>query len=803
MDSFDRLNHLTRPAVQNLPRLEHQPPAFNTRYVIKSEGGASVKASDQETQTKTWFKSPPLTAQTIRLIRAVKLFAESHDQGFVDKLNQGNWTWIQLAIFDNDEATSPRKGRDGQELVVISHSNDVNSKQYKWLQGETFDTSRSFLKLLEAGNVIAVRLCARYGSWEISADNGYLVIDIGDDNNPVPIIPIQINSDDPVPHRRNVEAWYEEVKTSHKTGLELSLFIRAMKNFQLLPPEDQLSYYRIAGIHGYPYNVSWNMGKEPIPLDDKDIDNKVKNGQGGYYCEHSTYLFPTWHRAYMMLFERRISDLMMEEAATRAKETEEWVLAAKRWRLPYWDWASKPRLPDLARDEKISIIKSWNGQAQAQPLVEELDNPMYRFQMPGLQPMGDVTYGNYRISNQGAVPWEKCKGTSRHAISITDPTRRWVDGYSDAKEVDRSLQGAHSELSNRTLKDAVFRLLTYEYTTKYVHFATDKYDPKSLKNAPGDKAKGYLNLEQIHNSVHDLTGSGDTGYGHMSAVAVAAFDPVFWLHHCNIDRLLHLWQCSNPGNWFHKKRGQSVDETLQKGSPQKALIPFHSSSKVNDFYNSNMVRDVDALNYTYDYMEEVTDEFGDMIPEKSHLYINKLYGPPKSAYEYRREELDPVINVIYNRHALGGRPYSLLFFLGAVDHEVPYRRQKNLVGSIFTFSTTLVEGATTCKNCYEQQRDKVLSRAQVPLTRVVPIENRQKPEEAMEYFKTNLKWIAVLATGEVVERGSLADLDITLLIGKNQLRGDLGKDGFGRENLFKFDDYQKQEFDWDGSYASN
>jgi hypothetical protein len=31
---------------------------------------------------------------------------------------------------------------------------------------------------------------------------------------------------------------------------------------------------------------------------------------------------------------------------------------------------------------------------------------------------------------------------------------------------------------------------------------------------------------------------------------VAAFDPIFFLHHCNVDRLLALWQVTaNVANW--------------------------------------------------------------------------------------------------------------------------------------------------------------------------------------------------------------------------------------------------------------
>ncbi|KAF5530185.1 di-copper centre-containing protein [Fusarium napiforme] len=791
MDSFDRLNHLTQPAVQNLPKLE-QPVAVHTRYAVRSEQDASVSASSATVETKIWFKSPPLATLTLRMIRAIKLFAESHDQGSVSNLEQGNWTWFELIILENEEATSPKKDCKGKELVVTSHPNKVGSKAYEWMQGDTFDTSRHFLKSLEAGNVIAVRLCARFAGWKISAKNGHLVIDIRDDNDPFPITPISINTNDAIPPRRNIESWYDEAKTNNKTALELSLFIRAMKTFQSLPPDNQLSFYRIAGIHGYPYNVSWNMGKAPIPLDAPDMRKRMEGDERGFYCHHNDYLFPTWHRAYMMLFERRVSDLMMEEAVARGKENKEWIAAARRWRLPYWDWALKPSLPDIARNDKISIVKSWDGQAQ--PQYENVDNPMYRFQMPGHSPMGDDTYGNYRIDNKKDTPWDLCIGTSRHGITLRDKERKWVEGVSNNEQVDLSLQGVHKDLSCLTLRDAVYRLLTHDYTTKYVNFASTKHDKEKMEKAPGDTAKGYLNLEQIHNSVHDFIGGGTdrAGIGHMGSVPVAAFDPIFWLHHCNIDRLLHLWQCNNPGNWFHQKPGQEVED-----SPQKDLVPFHASAEPDDFFNSNKVRHIDALNYTYDYMDQITDEFGDMIPAKSHSYINKLYGPPEQAFQHHEESTDPLINIVYNRYCLNGKSYTLLFFLGEVDHTAPYNQQKNLVGSIFTFSTALEEDTITCKNCYEQKRANVLSRAQVPLTRAVPIEQREESEAAMSYFQENLKWTAINEAGKVVAREKLTDLEITLFIGVNKLQGSLG-----RESLFKFDGYKEQKFNWESAYVA-
>jgi tyrosinase len=63
-------------------------------------------------------------------------------------------------------------------------------------------------------------------------------------------------------------------------------------------------------------------------------------------------------------------------------------------------------------------------------------------------------------------------------------------------------------------------------------------------------------LEDIHNSVHVWVG------GHMSEIPFAAYDPVFWAHHCMIDRVWRLWQLQHPG--------ASVPATLLR----QALPPF-------------------------------------------------------------------------------------------------------------------------------------------------------------------------------------------------------------------------------------
>jgi tyrosinase len=52
-------------------------------------------------------------------------------------------------------------------------------------------------------------------------------------------------------------------------------------------------------------------------------------------------------------------------------------------------------------------------------------------------------------------------------------------------------------------------------------------------------------LEQTpHNDVHGLVG-GPSGF--MGAFDTAPLDPVFWLHHANIDRLWESWRKGVPG----------------------------------------------------------------------------------------------------------------------------------------------------------------------------------------------------------------------------------------------------------------
>jgi tyrosinase len=80
-------------------------------------------------------------------------------------------------------------------------------------------------------------------------------------------------------------------------------------------------------------------------------------------------------------------------------------------------------------------------------------------------------------------------------------------------------------------------------------------------------------LEGIHNQVHMWVG------GTMTNIETAAYDPLFWAHHCMIDRLWYLWQLDHPG------------VNLPASYLDQALAPFEMTVR--------QTLDVTTLGYDY------------------------------------------------------------------------------------------------------------------------------------------------------------------------------------------------------------
>jgi hypothetical protein len=99
-------------------------------------------------------------------------------------------------------------------------------------------------------------------------------------------------------------------------------------------------------------------------------------------------------------------------------------------------------------------------------------------------------------------------------------------------------RNAAERLELRTVRKQLNNAL---YAGSYERFSSSPVS-KSVAGVVVD----YVPLETPHNHLHDIIG-GDNG--NMSQVNISAFDPVFWLHHCNMDRHFYTWMYMNSGGF--------------------------------------------------------------------------------------------------------------------------------------------------------------------------------------------------------------------------------------------------------------
>ncbi|KAH8660069.1 common central domain of tyrosinase-domain-containing protein [Xylariales sp. PMI_506] len=556
-----------------------------------------------------------------------------------------------------------------------------------------------------------------------------------------------------------------------------TLFVLGLEQFKSMPVNETLSYFQIAGIHGYP-ETPWD-GADPPPQDPTD-PGPGQDPFGGY-CHHNSISFPTWHRPYMLLYEKRVwwhMKKIIKEWKLSPTAEAEWNQAADSWRLPYWDWARRQSYNDefsLPYALTLDIVPIYPPSGETKH-----PNPLWGFDNPEKGPdgkprkMGDMPPGkeawNIKDDASGpppAMPWSQCSGVSRYGIFTQDGGKTYtgLDGVNNFQSANAYLNTFSKRWYNPyskdhpdhdkwvppgTLADSVNRMFSPQYNSTWGTFASTKWWNESEQLI----STGYLSLEYIHNNVHNISGGyqfSDGGVGHMSDVPVAAFDPLFWLHHCNIDRLLAFWQVLNWAAWWDTPEPEHVNPNVPDPTPSDPLTPFHTTNGGNPktgFWTSEEARDWTKLYYQYDDLRPKPDAIlpnGTLNEEK---YIEDLQAYIQATYpstlEYVRQVSaderikrggffgphnssdaswnDYLINVVYDRYALNGRSYMIQFWLGGApnDPNSTFSFQENLVGQVYSLGGLAPRSAETdpagCASCGSQRDNKVLSRAQIPLT---------------------------------------------------------------------------------------
>ncbi|KAJ9151009.1 Di-copper centre-containing protein [Coniochaeta hoffmannii] len=346
-------------------------------------------------------------------------------------------------------------------------------------------------------------------------------------------------------------------------GPQWDLYVQALADFQAANESDESSYFQISGIHGLPF-LPWN-GAEQVP-----------DGPTAGYCPHGEILFPAWHRPFVALFEQVLVTHALRIATKYpSRMRPQYQAAALSLRQPYWDWAVDHNLP-LAAILPTLTVNTPDGPST-------IRNPL----------------SSYRFSNTPSGA-----GFGGALAKYKETVRCPVEGGTNDSE----------------LSDAELSLPNLPFTSQtYAVFAqSSKFEMMASASSPGPS------FEAPHNNIHNYAGCPN---GTLADIGWSAFEPLFMLHHSNVDRLIAMWQAiyynastMNTTGVSHGTFGTKEGSTVDVDTPLK---PFFDN-KLN-YYTSRTASRIKDFGYTYPEINDWStspDELAAYVTSR----VNDLYG---------------------------------------------------------------------------------------------------------------------------------------------------------------------------------
>ncbi|KAK1776843.1 tyrosinase [Copromyces sp. CBS 386.78] len=556
-----------------------------------------------------------------------------------------------------------------------------------------------FLALLAAHSVLA-----QYGAYDYGFDAAKL-------------IKRQLASQEPVPVVRGAEGGEtirlrQEVRQLEQDKELWTLYILGLSLMQFTDQSSPVSWYGITGIHGIPHQT-WG-GVTPTP----------GNEETGY-CTHSSILFPTWHRPYLVLYEQVLYNLIQNIAKwwPEGEPRKRYQAAALRFRIPYWDWASRP--PSGQSVLPLSVGGSPYVDVNGPSGVQRIANPLFGY---SFKPLNATAFLQ--------DPWDIWTSTLR------SPTTSDYNAQSNNSLVAMNFDQNLDSLGQRLY-------ILFSNYDNYSTFSNNAWIPY-INNG------SYDSLEALHDTVHNLAGGGGIGQpnaqgGHMAYIPYSSFDPIFFLHHAMVDRIFAIWQSLYPASYVTPMQAYIASYTTSRGEFQTAatpLTPFYFNEN-GTFWTSDMVRDHTKFGYNYPELAGVS---GSVSNSQSRALsrrargrvmaaINRLYGPSTPSSLYRKElragRLGPgkkvpgnlpagrvfsgngqyrewIANVRVKKQALDG-PFFVHLFLGEAPKDPKeWASAKNHVGSMGVFASDERYGQSKMAGMNE-----VMVSGTVPLTKAL------------------------------------------------------------------------------------
>lgn len=302
---------------------------------------------------------------------------------------------------------------------------------------------------------------------------------------------------------------------------------------------DPASWWFFAAIHGEYVNpdTAWYPNPPAFPawgyvsgqpaVPTSPLPSQTTQDKFWNQCQHGTWYFLPWHRGYLLALE---AQLRADIVSLGGPDT---------WALPYWNYFGGAQGADAAIPPAFTTEKLPDG----------TPNPLFVTMRFGPQDDGNIYI----------------------------PTPAWVEGHGQAPKPQ------YGDVTDICMHNDL-------YTGS---------DPTTPAPGFGGPESGFAhngsphgNMESNpHDLVHVYVGGNlsSPDYGIMADPGTAALDPVFYLHHCNIDRMWASWNDAGNAN--------PTESAWLDGPAQQFVMPMPDSEPW--VYTPGEVQSLSTLNYVY------------------------------------------------------------------------------------------------------------------------------------------------------------------------------------------------------------
>jgi hypothetical protein len=268
---------------------------------------------------------------------------------------------------------------------------------------------------------------------------------------------------------------------------------RVRKNFYDLTDEELQNFFKAIGYMRNDYQL-----RDPRQWENYALTHALHctEPNPAHQQVHWGWNFLPWHRGYLYFLERILADIL----------TTQFGIDGSKFALPYWDWSSQHGMPNTRLREQAGLASPLFGYDLTQQDMTEADN---------------LGFDNSALLDGNRGP-----------------------------TIDKPQMDPANE-NTQASKEHV-AMTRYYMSPEYI---------RMILSAPWDQFGGLPEIDRTgqglleagpHNCGHDWVGMRIGKNRSMGTLRSAASDPIFFMHHGNIDRIWSLYTGEQPdptGDW--------------------------------------------------------------------------------------------------------------------------------------------------------------------------------------------------------------------------------------------------------------